>query len=312
MKILILGNGQLGNYYKNYLSFVSHEVQLAAKVDITNINSIRSYVAGFNPEVVINTAAKTNLEWCEENMKEAYKVNVDGAKNVADVCEDLGIYLVHLSSACIFESKDAKDVKTEESEPYPAAYYGWTKVWAERLVMRGRSENFSALILRPRQPVSPMVDYKNMLIKFLTFTQFVDTPNTGTVIDDLMKWTVELIEKRYHGVVNAANVGWTTPYQIAQVLRSYVLPSLPIEKITKEELDEKTPTKRVDTVLDVSLLKSLVKEVRLYPEAIVETIQNLALNFKYSDKKDIKRELSKAAKFTAQRATPNEEWKDLL
>jgi hypothetical protein len=44
-----------------------------------------------------------------------------------------------------------------------------------------------------------------MLVKFLTFTRFIDVPNTGTVIKDLMGWTDQIIQKQVTGTLNVAN-----------------------------------------------------------------------------------------------------------
>lgn len=310
-RILIFGNGQVGNFYNNFFQSKGLESKIAS-ANITNKNEVFSEVKAFNPTVVINTAAKTNLEWCGQNQLEAFNVNVLGADNIAQACDEKQIYFIHLSSGCIFESKDENDWKTEDSKPEPAAFYSWTKVWSEELIRFKKSANFKCLILRPRQPVSSQINYKNMLIKFLTFTKFVDTPNTGTVIEDLMQWTYELLEKKPVGILNIANEGFTTPYQIALMLKKYVLPELPIEKISKEELDKMTPNRRVDTILDVSKLKTLVNSVKSYEVRLEEIIQNLAENFKTTDKAEIKKQLELTFEQTKQRTTPNDVWQNLF
>ncbi|BCX13642.1 MAG: hypothetical protein KatS3mg085_174 [Candidatus Dojkabacteria bacterium] len=310
-KILIFGNGQIGNFYNDYFKSKNITSKIS-KADITNIEEVTKSIEEFDPTVVINTAAKTNLEWCDKNRLEAFNVNVLGADNIAQVCDKKGIYFIHLSSGCIFESKDENDWKKEDSEPKPAAYYSLTKVWAEQLIQLKKSPNFKYLILRPRQPVSAQINYKNMLIKFLTFTKFVDTPNTGTVIEDLMDWTLQLIEKKPVGILNIANEGYTTPYKIAKLLKKYVLPELPIEKISKEELDKITPNRRVDTILDVSKLKSLVKNVKTYDERIEEIIKKLAENFKNGDIEEIKKQLELTVMQSKQRTIVNEVWTNLI
>jgi dTDP-4-dehydrorhamnose reductase len=310
--ILIFGNGQLGNFYKEYFDTKSkYEVKIA-NVDITDIAKVEMEVKKFNPTVVINTAAKTNLEYTEKNKLEAFNVNVLGANNIAKVCDEKNAYYIFLSSGCIFESMNKKDIKNEESNPNPSSYYAWTKVWAEELIQYNKSRNFKALILRPRQPVSAQINYKNMLVKFLTFTKFIDTLNSGTVIEDLMVWTEELMQKRVTGIVHVANVGFCTPYKIALLLKKYVLPELKVEMITKKELDLITPVRRVDTILNVNKLKKLVKEVKTYEESLENLVVKLAKNFKNTDKKEIKKQLLKTIEQTKLRATPNDVWQTLF
>lgn len=310
-KILIFGNGQIGNFYKRFFEEKGVDFKLVS-VDITKKEDVEAAISEYNPTVVINTAAKTDLEWCANNRLDAYNVNVLGADNIAQICDAKNIYFIHYSSGCIFQSFSETDVMFEDSEVNPQAYYSWTKVWAENLIPWKKSANFRYLIMRPRQPISAEVHYKNMLMKMLTFTKYVDTPNTGTVIEDMMEWTLKIIEKKPVGVLHVANEGWSTPYEIGLMLKKYVLPSLEPIKITKEELDKMTPNTRVDTIMNVDKLKALGVEVRPYKERLEEIIQKLAENIKSADKQYLKEQLEETVSHTKMRTTPNEVWKELL
>lgn len=311
MKIFIFGNGQIGNFHLSHYRGGDNEAKMAKGVDITDVEQVDRAVAEFGPDVVINTAATTNLEWCGNNHLQAFNVNALGAGNVARVCDERGVYLVHYSSGCIFSSVDGADVKTEESLPNPASYYGWTKVWSEELVTFERSVNFRALILRPRQPVSARVSPKNMLVKMLTFSKFVDTSNSGTVIEDLMIWTDELMARNATGVYHVANTGYTTPYKIAQMVKAYILPNLKPEKIEKVELDRMTPNTRVDTVLDVSKLVGLGIEVVPYEERLHEIVRQFAENLKTMDKAELREVLENTAETSRQRTVLNDVYQEL-
>lgn len=311
LKILIFGNGQIGNLYLGFFRSKKISSQIAS-ADITKVDEIRNSLNKFKPTVVINTAAKTNLEWCANNKLEAFNVNILGVDNLAQVCDEKGIYFVHLSSGCILESKNENDAKDEDAIPHPISYYSWTKVWGENILTFNRSKNFKYLILRPRQPISANISYKNMLIKMLTFTRFIDTANNGTVLEDLMQWTYELITKNVTGVVHVANIGWTTPYEIGLLLKKYILPDMPVIKITKEELNKMTPEKRVDTILDVNKLQSSVKSVRPYKERMEDTIKLLAKNLKRGDKKLIKDEFEKTVEQSKTRTIVNNVWPKLF
>jgi dTDP-4-dehydrorhamnose reductase len=310
-RILLFGNGQVGNFYFNYFNDKQISCKIA-EIDICDSPQVKRSISRFRPTVVINTAAKTNLEWCFQNKLKAFEVNVLGADNIAQACDKRGIYFVHLSSGCIMESKDENDAKTEEDKPFPISYYSWTKVWSENLISFNKSKNFKYLILRPRQPVSSEISYKNMLLKLLTFTKFIDIPNSGTVLEDLMLWTNKLIEKRVSGVVHVANEGWTTPYKIGLILKKHVLPSLPVNKISKEELNRLTPEKRVDTVLNVDKLKRIVGKVDTYQERVEEIIIQLSKNFESENPKLIREQLGKTVAQSKTRTTVNNNWKELF
>ena len=253
-KILIFGNGQIGNFYLEHFKNLGTKAKIAA-ADITKIDQVKKIIKEYKPTVIINAAGKTNLEWSGQNRLEAFNVNVLGASNVALASDEAGVYLIHFSSGCIFSSAGGTDAKTENDPPDSASYYGLTKAWSEEMVTFERSDDFKCLILRPRQPVSAQMDHKNMLVKMLTFAKFIDTANSGTVIEDLVLWTDQLIDKAATGVYHVANVGYTTPYRIGLMIKKYILPGLNPEKISKAELNELTPNIRVDTVLDVTTLQ---------------------------------------------------------
>lgn len=304
-KILIFGNGQIANFYLEHYKDSDTDAQVTS-TDITDLKQVRKVIGAARPDTVINTAAKTNLEWSGQNRLEAFNVNVLGAGNIAQACDEKDVYFIHYSSGCIFSSADGTDMKKEDDEPNPSSYYGWTKAWSEQIVAFERSKEFRYLILRPRQPVSGQVNNKNMLVKMLTFSKFIDTANSGTVIEDLMQWTDQLIDKQATGVLHVANAGYTTPYKIGLMIKKYILPDLEPEKIKKSELDKMTPNTRVDTVLDVSKLEKLGIEVKPYEQRLEETIKLLGKNIKATDKTKLKEELEKTAEASRQRTVLND------
>jgi dTDP-4-dehydrorhamnose reductase len=310
-KVLIFGNGQIGNFYLNYFTGKGTVASIAKDVDIRKLDEVTKAIDEFQPTVVINTAAMTNLEWCGEHRLEAFDVNVLGAATVAKACNTKSVYFIHFSSGCIFSSADGKDAKVEVDDPNPSSYYGWTKVWSEEMVEFERSENFKYLILRPRQPVSAQLSPKNMLVKMLTFSKFIDTANSGTVIEDLMDWTDQLIDKQVTGVLHVANTGWTTPYDIGLMIKEFILPDLEPEKISKAELDRMTPNTRVDTVLNVDKLKALGIEVKPYRERLREIVKQLGDNIKATDKETIRQHLEETATASRQRTVLNNVYESL-
>lgn len=311
MKVLIFGNGQIGNAYLTHFRASGTPVRIAVGVDVTDLGRVDEAVSGFQPDVVINTAAATNLEWCGLNRRAAFDVNVLGAANVAAACDSHGVRLVHYSSGCIFSSTDGRDAKVEDAAPNPASYYGWTKAWSEQMIFFERYPGFDALVLRPRQPVSATISAKNMLVKMLTFAKFVDTPNSGTVIEDLMGWTDELLARDATGVYHVANSGWTTPYRIAGMIRDEILHDLDPELIAKAELDRLTPNRRVDTVLDVTKLESAGIAVAGYEERLQAVVRDLAVNLGEIDRDTLRDVLHRTAEASRQRTVLNDVYPSL-
>lgn len=275
-KIYIFGQGQLGTYYKDYFKERGYNIA-NDRVEIRDFNAVKSALKKEKPDFVINTAAKTNLDWCEKERLECFDINTLGADTVARACQELGIYLVHLSSGCVQESKTADEVHTEEEDVHPISWYSWTKVFAEKLMMdRIKHYGLKALILRPRQLLSAMVSPRNAITKLLTYDKFIDTPNSCTIVEDLMGVTERLVERKYVGIINVVNPGVTTPYRIAEILKAEIKPDWNFKKITKYELNAMTFAKRVDCVLSGSKLVSM--EIKLRP--IEERLREIAKEYK--------------------------------
>lgn len=278
-KILIFGgSGQLGTSYKNYFETKGVGVETPV-LDVRDEVAVRGVLQLSKPDVVINLAAVTDIDWCEKNKLEAFSVNTLGAGIVAKVCAECRFYLLHMSSGCIQESKSAAEVWSEDDPPTPLCFYSWTKVWAENLVLDCvRKYNLQALILRPRQLLSAIASPRNALTKMLTYTKFIDTANSCTVIEDLMWATAELLKRNAFGVFNVTNPGVITPYEIALMLRDIIKPEMEVTKISKEELNRMTLAKRIDAVLSTIKLNSLGIHLPEIHERIREILLALKKN----------------------------------
>lgn len=263
--ILIFGKGQLGQAYRQYFENKSEQwhVRMAEGVDIRDAEAVRMVVEQAHPEVIINTAAKTDIDWCEKNPEESFAVNVLGADNVARAAQESGIYLVHISSGCVQESKNAQEAHREDDLHNPLGFYSWTKVWADNLLLdrithHGRGavlpNPLRGLILRPRQLLSSVVGPRNALAKMLTYKEFIDTANSCTVVDDLMWVTEKLVEKKTTGIYNVVNQGILTPYQVALALKEIIKPDMQVSRISKDELNSRMLVQRIDTVLSTEKL----------------------------------------------------------
>ncbi len=276
MKILIFGNGQFAALYSEYLPTKGHAVVTATGVDIRNLAAVKSAVSEHAPNAIINTAAKTNLDWCEQNRLEAFDTNVLGADTIGQAVQEAGLYLLHISTGCIQTSKAETEAHSEQDPPTPTSFYSWTKYWADQM-LQSRTSRFGlkVLILRPRQPVSGKASNRNALVKMLTFNKFIDTPNSITVLEDFIEVSEQLLARGVTGLFNVANPGVTSPYKIAHLLKEYVKPDLEVNKISKEELNRMTLAERIDSVLDCSKLTSIGITLKPAEERLRELLPKL-------------------------------------
>lgn len=137
MKVLITGaNGQLGRELtKQYKLQDNVELQLTdhKELDITDVSKVYEFFDRNSPDVVVNCAAYTQVDKCETDVDNAYKVNTIGPKNLAAASYKIGAEIVQISTDYIF-SGEASTPITEFCAPDPQTVYGKTKLDGEVLV----------------------------------------------------------------------------------------------------------------------------------------------------------------------------------
>jgi len=187
------------------------------KVDITNEQESKK-IFDLKPDIIINTAAMTNVDYCEKFKEKAYNVNVTGTKNIAKIAQKLGSKFIHISSDGVF-SGDVSHY-SEEDKPNPINIYGKTKLESEKIASKV-SDN---LILRPSVifgwiPSEYIVKRDNS-VKTMNFALWVlnelnkkqnlsivnDQFSTPTLADNLAENIIKMIKKDVNGVFHASGL----------------------------------------------------------------------------------------------------------
>jgi dTDP-4-dehydrorhamnose reductase len=101
--------------------------------DITDRDLLMQAVRRSKPEAVINAAAIADVDFCELNPEEAFKVNAEGAKNAADAAEEAKAVFVQISTDYVFDGEKGS-AYTEDDRPNPVSIYGESKLAAEDYV----------------------------------------------------------------------------------------------------------------------------------------------------------------------------------
>lgn len=147
MRILVIGGGgQLGlkiieqskENHEIYATYLTRPPLLSSSkiflVDKTDKNLIQSLVKTIKPDVVIDTAAFHNVDNCETNKEQAHRVNVEGTKNVAEVCDAIGAKMVFISTDYVFKGNVGHYKETDV--PSPVNYYGKSKLDGENAIKK--------------------------------------------------------------------------------------------------------------------------------------------------------------------------------
>jgi len=266
-KVLITGaNGLLGQ--KLVLVFSSEKKVLASdlhpeffppppkeskeifdyqSLDITDKEKLKATVFSFKPEVIINSAAYTDVDGCETEKEKAWKVNVKGVKNLADLCKENKIKLVHLSTDYLFDGENGP--YSEDEPPNPLGYYAQTKLESEEVIKENLGDY---VIVRTNVLYGNGIKVNNFVLwvinqlkKDQNIYAVTDEFNNPTLADNLADAISELIEKSFLGIINIGGSEYLSRFDFAQkIALKFNLDRKKIFRITVKELERKLNKKR--------------------------------------------------------------------
>jgi len=139
-RILIIGSeGMLGKALLS--SFKGPDIEVIGTdiraeknpLDITKPDDTTDFIKQIRPDVVIHAAAYTDVDGCELNLNDAYLVNTEGTKNVANACKHAGAFLVYISTDFIFDGTKTMPY-IEDDAPSPISIYGRSKLQGEERI----------------------------------------------------------------------------------------------------------------------------------------------------------------------------------
>ena len=142
-KIMITGcNGQLGRalnrlYEKEQgVTVINTDVfqgENITSLDITDVDMVLSFVRETKPDAIINCAAHTNVDKCETDIDNAYKINAIGPRNLSIAATEIGAKLMHVSTDYVFPGTENRAL-TEFDAVGATSMYGKTKLAGENFV----------------------------------------------------------------------------------------------------------------------------------------------------------------------------------
>ena len=117
MKILVLGcKGQLGRCLNDQLINTDHEVIYTSReqIDIADFEVTKSQILEISPDLIINATAYTAVDKAEEDQKTANLINHLAVKNIADICNQLECWLIHVSTDYVFDGNSKVPYKEDD------------------------------------------------------------------------------------------------------------------------------------------------------------------------------------------------------
>lgn len=294
MKILITGsNGLLGQKLVQLITEEgNHDLIATARgknrlpfdkgyvyesLDITKQDEIEAIVKKYQPAVIINTAAMTNVDQCETDREDCWKLNVTAVEYLIKASKKHNAFLVQLSTDFIFDGEDGP--YDEEAEANPVSYYGESKLAAERLILDSKIDWAIARtvlvygIAHDMSRSNIILWVKKSLEEGKEIQVVDDQWRTPTLAEDLAKGCLLIAEKKAKGIFNISGDDLLTPYDMAVKTAEFF-------KLSQSSMTKTDSTKFKQTAKRPPktgfILDKAKKELGYRPHTFVEGIKVLA------------------------------------
>lgn len=278
MKVLITGsNGMLGHDLIDVLDGKHELIKTTSKsLDITDKDKVKDYIVNENPDIVINSAAYTDVDGCETNEEIAYKVNCEGVKNLALACKVVDCPLVHISTDYVFNGENTKPWM-EDDEVGPISIYGKSKLQGEEAI-ESILDKFFIIRTSWLYGINGGNFPKTMLELAKThdtLTVVTDEIGTPTYTLDLAQAIAELIETDYYGVYHITNSDYCSWFDFAKYIFEVKNIDVNVVPVTAEEFARPASRPHYSVLNNSHWIKNGFKPLRSYKEAIKDYLKHL-------------------------------------
>ncbi|GAB7257284.1 SDR family oxidoreductase [Polaribacter sp. OB-PA-B3] len=225
-------------------------------LDITDKVLLIDTVSKIKPDFIINTAAMTNVDACEDSRETCHKLNVEVVESLKGISKKLKIHLIHISSDFIFDGK--KGYYKESDVPNPLSYYGESKLKSEQVLL---NSEIDFTILRTILVYGKVFDMsrsnivlwvKNMLESGKEITIVDDQFRMPTYVEELALACKIVIDKKAKGIFNISSDKLLSVYEIAQqIAEVFNLNKNLIKPISTKTLNQKA-TRPAKTGFDLT------------------------------------------------------------
>jgi dTDP-4-dehydrorhamnose reductase len=256
-------------------------------LDITNTAEVQRILEKYSPDVVINTAAMTNVDACETRREEAMIMNVEAVENLIGCCIKFNSHLVHLSTDFVFNGTNGPYIETDE--PDPLSYYAYTKLEAEKKI---RESNLKWTIIRTIIIYGVVDDNSrsnvvlwaiNSLKNNKTITVINDQFRSPTLSEDLANACIAAAVKGVTGIYHVSGREVMNILDIVKIVADFFqLDSSYIQPVSSEDLRQ--PAKRPPVT--GFIIDKAVKELEFHPHTFLEGLSLIKKQLKMVAEKD--------------------------
>ncbi|GAB2780065.1 dTDP-4-dehydrorhamnose reductase [Rhabdobacter roseus] len=196
-----------------------------APLDITDAGQVAQVLDKYQPQVVIHTAAMTNVDQCETEKDACWAQNVTAVQYLVEACKKTNSFLVHVSTDFIFDG--AAGPYDVDAEANPLSFYGWSKYAAEKAVVHSGIRWAIARtvlvygIAHDMSRSNIILWVKKSLEEGKSIKVVTDQWRTPTLAEDLATGCFLLADQEAEGTFNISGKDLLTPYEMAIMTADY-------------------------------------------------------------------------------------------
>jgi len=279
--VIVGAGGRLGaalgrEYQRDYAVTSFERIQL----DLGQLDRVRSALSKAKFDLLINCAALTNVDYCESHREEAFVVNAEAPRLLAEIANEKSAKLVHFSTDYVFDGKKS-DPYTEEDMAVPLSVYGESKREGERRVLEVSPKHLVVRLSWVFGPDKP--SFIDQIIQRArendVVTAVADKFSAPTYTIDVANWLRLAIDKSANGILHLANNGGCSWQEWAQyaidVCRSLGIPlkAKRVGAVSLADMKNFVAQRPVHTVLSTAKFAALTGvQPRHWREAVAEYI----------------------------------------
>jgi dTDP-4-dehydrorhamnose reductase len=217
-RIVVVGkNGRLGSALCRVLAD-TYEVLSFGRRELDLTKPVREQLKGTTFELLINAAAATNVDWCEQHEADADRINARAVGELGALCAERGVRCLHLSTDYVFDGSASRPY-AEEDPALPISVYGKTKRRGEELLLQADQDHLAIRVSWLFGPDKPsFVDWAlDQALSRETVSAINDKVSSPTYTLDFVRWIRPLLfELPIGGILHLCNSDGCTWREYAQ------------------------------------------------------------------------------------------------
>lgn len=247
--------------YKTFSGYLNNKPKFGQPLylNLNSQSSISKTITQINPDIIIHCAALTDVDLCETDRNLAKKINAESAKIVAEVSNQLGAYMVFISTDYVFDGLKGDYKETDQANPIN--FYGHSKLLGEKSVTKINQDYLIARtsVIYGDKPASGKINFALWLIDCLKrrrevkiVTDQFASPTLNTNIADMI---LEACEKKLNGIYHMAGASKVSRYEFAiKLAEKFNLDKNLIKRAKTEDMNWKAKRPK-DSSLNISKIQ---------------------------------------------------------